>query len=610
MADLSNHFFKFIKPNSKYNISIPRSFWEKLKDTRCKKAVLKRRCHEWPVDISEEGFFCDGWKEFVKDNEVQEFDFIVFKHQGNYVFDFGVFDQSMCERDYPTNSCDEMDVDEAVMDSDANESSKVLKKRKRNNNPSRSEDKFELNDDRSFTATMTSTCITRSRLHVPTNFARSNGLLTGIKRTQVVLRDEARRTLQASLKTYNSYLCLVGWREFKIKNDLRVGDECTFKLIKRAKMPVFSVVIKRVKKRKTISATKKETTTTSNINHRSFISTLTPSNLTMSCLYIPVNFSIQNGLKLGEVVLRDDKGRSWNAQLNKKGEKSFYVGRRGLKDLCYANGLTEGDTIKFELVENENDDPLVAKISPYDGNNKSLENHRHVKKVKTIPSTKKETTTTSNNNRRSFISTIKPYTLTTSGLYIPFEFSTQHGLPLGEVDLRDDNGRSWNTHLNESREKYFFVACTGLKDLCYANGLKEGDTIKFELVENENDKPLVAKISLYVNANSAPSEKEGHPYFIGEVKEYFMRMLPLSSSFAKKTGLIDKKELILKRVKDEKSWTVKLKISMKNNKSYICGPGWKDFCVANDLKGGDYFKLELVSNGEQPIANFYFLKIC
>lgn len=69
------------------------------------------------MEISNEGVFGDGWRELVKDNGVQEFDFIVFKHHGNMVFDFMVFDQTSCERQYPS-VCDEMDVEEAITESD------------------------------------------------------------------------------------------------------------------------------------------------------------------------------------------------------------------------------------------------------------------------------------------------------------------------------------------------------------------------------------------------------------------------------------------------------------------------------------------------------------
>ncbi|KAJ0811063.1 putative transcription factor B3-Domain family [Helianthus annuus] len=81
--------------------SIPKSFLTKLDGWRGKKAILRRGCHNWAVHIGDGGVFGDGWSKFVVENGVQEFDIIVFKHQGNMVFDFLVFDPSACERQYP-----------------------------------------------------------------------------------------------------------------------------------------------------------------------------------------------------------------------------------------------------------------------------------------------------------------------------------------------------------------------------------------------------------------------------------------------------------------------------------------------------------------------------
>ncbi|KAJ0792508.1 putative transcription factor B3-Domain family [Helianthus annuus] len=81
--------------------SIPKSFLTKLDRWRGKKAILRRGRRKWAVHIGDRGVFGDGWRKFVVENGVQEFDIIVFKHEGNMVFDFFVFDPSTCERQYP-----------------------------------------------------------------------------------------------------------------------------------------------------------------------------------------------------------------------------------------------------------------------------------------------------------------------------------------------------------------------------------------------------------------------------------------------------------------------------------------------------------------------------
>lgn len=71
-------------------------------------------------------------------------------------------------------------------------------------------------------------------------------------------------------------------------------------------------------------------------------------------------------------------------------------------------------------------------------------------------------------------------------------------------------------------------------------------------------------------------------------------------------GLLNKKKVILKNTEDERLWWVDLK-KYKNMTCYIMGQGWKDCRVANGLKEGDCFKLQVVDKGEMPIANFYLL---
>ncbi|CAH1442290.1 unnamed protein product [Lactuca virosa] len=378
MADPPTHFFKFISPSFKFNPSIPSSFLRNLNHGRCLKVTLRRGRHEWSVNI-DDGIFGDGWRRFMKENGVQEFDFIVFKHQGSMVFDFLVFDQSTCEKQYP-DLFDEMDVEEHLTESGP----KNLKKRKTND--------YAYSQDQ---------------------------------------------------------------ENFQVKKE-------TYSTIKKA-------------------------TSSSLNNHPYFISTLKACSFKKSALHIPVKFAIQNGLKIGEMILRDDKGRSWKVQLNKKEEKHIYIGR-GLRAFRVANGLKKGDAFKFELIENEKDNPPIVNFS--------------LLKSKPIKSDKKAK-------------------------------------------------------------------------------LKQ----KEELI---------------------PYQEDDLPYFIGKLKSWNIRCshLYLPLQFARLSGLINKKQILLKNVEDGRSWSLKIHNHKKN---FYIGQGWKDFQVANGLKEGDCFKLQVVYNGEMPIANFYLL---
>lgn len=57
--------------------------------------------------------------------------------------------------------------------------------------------------------------------------------------------------------------------------------------------------------------------------------------------------------------------------------------------------------------------------------------------------------------------------------------------------LRDDKGRSWKVHLNKMNRTSFYLG-GGLRSFLVANGMKEGDEFKFELLEKEKDKSPIA----------------------------------------------------------------------------------------------------------------------
>ncbi|CAH1442288.1 unnamed protein product [Lactuca virosa] len=238
MARPPTHFFKFVPPGFLLNLSIPSSFLTNLNGKRCSEAILRRGRHEWSVDI-DDGVFGDGWMRFVRENGVQEFDFIVFKNQGCMVFDVMVFEQSTCEKHYP-NLFDKMEGEEPLTESETirTHRPKKVKKRKRND--------YAYEDE-----------------EIP-----------------------------------------------------QVGSGC-------------------------------------------FIGKMTPYVINKSRLYLPVDFWIPNRLKAGEMILRNNKGRSWKVELKKANERLLYLGS-GFTAFLVANGMEEGDAFKFELAEKEEDKPPIV----------------------------------------------------------------------------------------------------------------------------------------------------------------------------------------------------------------------------------------------------------
>ncbi|KAI3683980.1 hypothetical protein L1987_84497 [Smallanthus sonchifolius] len=215
------------------------------------------------------------------------------------------------------------------------------------------------------------------------------------------------------------------------------------------------------------------------------------------------------------------------------------------------------------------------------------ENHIALKKTS---STREEITSSS----RYFISTLKPYSFKKSCLYLPMEFFISNDLRVGEVILRDDKGGLWKVQLKRMGKSRLYLAC-GFRDFLVANGLTKdlGKKAVKNHIQLEETSSMIKKV-----ADLTRVEKEkGKPPIMK------ISCMYLPNEFARKNGLFNKEEMILKNV-DERSWTVEIKCNMTRY-CYISGQGWKDFCVAIGLKEGDLFKFELVSNGEIHVANFF-----
>ncbi|KAL8263438.1 hypothetical protein R6Q59_024787 [Mikania micrantha] len=374
MADLPTHFFKFIPPGYKFKLSIPKSFLPKLNGWRFKTAILRRGCQEWPVHITDGGVFGDGWSKFVTDNGVEEFDFIVFKHQGNMVFDFFVFDQSTCEIPYP-NLFD--DLQESLVGSD------TLHKRKRS--------KIE------------SKC----------------------KSTE-----------------YSS----------QIKDKFQPSDGCCFMTI------------------------------------------MSPYSIKAARLYIPAEFSVSNDLRKGEMILIDDKGRSWNVKLNKDGTNRFCLGY-GLRDFWDANGFNEGDVYKFQLLHNHKNKPPVVNFTrscplekqafATDKKNRKIRDRKQASGG--ISNVKVESTVSEIKDAWPYyIGELKSYNIAKSMLYLPSEFARKNGLwKKKEMIVKNADERSWVAEIR-NYDKYCYVVFKRgqWNDFCEANRLKKGDVFKFLVVSN------------------------------------------------------------------------------------------------------------------------------
>ncbi|MCD7446390.1 hypothetical protein HAX54_005998 [Datura stramonium] len=99
-------------------------------------------------------------------------------------------------------------------------------------------------------------------------------------------------------------------------------------------------------------------------------------------------------------------------------------------------------------------------------------------------------------------------------------------------------------------------------------------------------------------------KEAGQSYFECTVTPYCISngYLRLPKQFAMANGLINKKCGLIIRDERQRSWN--LILGTHNSIVHILG-GWGDFCIANNLKEGDYMMFEVVANGEKPIWKFH-----
>nr|GMD26331.1 B3 domain-containing protein REM10-like [Ipomoea batatas] len=319
------HFIKPIHQGFKNGVNIPTAFLDKyLKGQAPKFAILRRGDRSWRVKIRGGRMVGDGWEKFAAENGLNVGEFLVFKQEGDTVaFDVSVFNPNRCERDSPlppvpqpsNNFCSA--VEPIARDTTSTSPA----------------------DHPYFVSTIKLYCLKAQRLYLPIEFARSNGLVTEEKR-EMILRDDKERSWPVVLGRVGDQFCLLeGWQEFRMANGLKEGDAYKFEMIKTGKTPIAKFH-------------SLGTTSSSSAENPHFVATIKPYCLRKSHLYLPLEFARSNGLmaeEKREMILRDDKERSWPVVLGTMGRHVSLL--RGWQAFRMAKGLKEGDAYKFELIK-------------------------------------------------------------------------------------------------------------------------------------------------------------------------------------------------------------------------------------------------------------------
>ncbi|XP_059315662.1 putative B3 domain-containing protein REM15 [Lycium ferocissimum] len=226
-----------------------------------------------------------------------------------------------------------------------------------------------------FISTIKPSCFSKYLFHVPKLFARENGLRD--RKCRITIRDEQRSWAFKLYDSAGSTFIGGGWNKFCAANFLKEGDPIMFELFPKGEKPVLkfhdlranaslqpkakkpNLDAKRVSTQSlsietsdmTAPKAQVSTSTSANANPH-FISTIKRYAIRRPFLYLPIAFAKSNGLlnRRCEMILKDEKQRSWSVQLQPRGLK--FIISRGWTEFRKANDVQLGDTYKFELINN------------------------------------------------------------------------------------------------------------------------------------------------------------------------------------------------------------------------------------------------------------------
>ncbi|KAK9129663.1 hypothetical protein Sjap_010150 [Stephania japonica] len=231
-----NRFFRRMGPGYLKKLRIPKVFRSRRLNQigSCKRAKLCIQGKTWRVKVKrddEQMCLKEGWKSFVKDNEIGLGDLLVFEHKGDMIFDVLLFDRiSACEKD-----CSTYKTSNNAKACENNEA-----------NIKQEDDPLEATEAEAYATSLphfikkiTVRHSSKCPVEIPTAFARSNGLCLHNGR-MITLRDPQKKNFQdVDLRvgcqprqrvTFGSAI----FRFFK-ENNIQVGDVCVFELDPTAK---------------------------------------------------------------------------------------------------------------------------------------------------------------------------------------------------------------------------------------------------------------------------------------------------------------------------------------------------------------------------------------
>ncbi|XP_010472473.1 PREDICTED: B3 domain-containing protein REM14-like [Camelina sativa] len=527
----NKHFFKPLLPGFQRHLTIPVAFFVKYikgRDEQKKTAKLRSDASKiiWNVKLDGQRL-TDGWKEFALAHDLRIGDIVIFRQERDLAFHVTLLGPSCCEIQY--GSCLE-------------EESNLEKKEKKSPNE-------ENEEDSCFVANVAPSSLRYDSLLFPKAFVRENGVVTGSG--EIVLMNEKGRSWTLKMKQKPSCGTIYirgGWINFCHANGLKSGDTVTFKMIQRRGTRVLRLLpkeqkeeandvslstepesdedsnIRKIQRQRKMKKSPRRDTESSSLDNSCFVASIAPSSLRYDTMYLPIKFMRENGIytKRGEMILMNQKGRSWTLDLRRKNWCGTFFIKRGWKIFCRANGLSAGSIVTFKLIKkrgtlltlrlipNEGEDEESSeanKVESLSRDQESDEESSHDEKISQECLRRNEKkrrlrwTASSAPSKNRFVTlTLTPYNVSASVLRLPRPFTRMNDIDKEtKMTLLDKQGKKWSTklHLEDDKSKRLRMV-GGWKGFLQANCVKANESIMLELIWEE-DTICVLKFRSKVN---------------------------------------------------------------------------------------------------------------
>ncbi|VVB10794.1 unnamed protein product [Arabis nemorensis] len=318
----------------------------------------------------------------------------------------------------------------------------------------------------------------------------------------------------------------------------------------------------------------------------------------------------------------DASDRAWEVELD---------GQRfadGWKGFSISHSVRDDDVLSFR-----HDGDMVFHVTPVGRNDyDNLTSDEDLPPKKTSSKKRARIDTDSSSDKSCLDIRVTSSSLRRNHMCLVNKFVRSNGLTnrCGEIDLKNEDGKSWTLGLRHNKTTgQVFINGGGWSRFCNENGLQAGSSRRFKLVEN-GTKPVLQLCPNISNGNSSQANKnlnvsgtEGNDeveyedrfesasmnqnrILTFDLKQYMIRssQLRLPASLTREHGITEAGEITVTD-KDGVEWKLHL-VNIKGRGELFYIRGLKGFFLANGItKLGDSFTLEVIRGGTSPIV-----KIC